>query len=139
MTETPERKVLKETISKLKTKNITSLNIYKITIDQFNESLLSLIKNLNEMSSRLNKEDQNRVSSIVMLLSMIGQDSQRLVRNSISVLDDMQLYIDVLESYSAELDNTLTAIFEKAKKCAEEKTKEQQELMKKDSSGYYVK
>ena len=46
-------------------------------------------------------------------------------------LEDFKLYIDTLERYSSELDQTLTSIFQQAQEMAEEEQKKQEELRKK--------
>jgi hypothetical protein len=43
----------------------------------------------------------------------------------------MNLYIETLEKYSTEIDNTFTSIVEKARKMAEEQQKQQEEQRKK--------
>ena len=54
-----------------------------------------------------------------MLLGVIGKDGTHLVNSSLNAINDLKLYIDILEDYSTELDSTLADIFEKAKKNAE--------------------
>lgn len=105
----------------------------------FFDSYRDLMKSLTQMASELREEDKQKASAFIFLLSYLLQDFERLVMSSLVTIDDMKLYADTLESYSVELDNTLTAIFEQAKKYAEDKTKEQQELMKKDDTASYVK
>ena len=139
MSDTPEKKVLKETLTRLKTKSITSISSYKLAIKPFFDTYRDMMKSLTQMTSELREEDKQKASTLIFLLSYLLQDFERLVTSSLATIDDMKLYADTLESYSVELDNTLTAIFEQAKKYAEEKTKEQQELMKKDDTASYVK
>ena len=55
------------------------------------------------------------------------QNSNLLLTNIGYIVDTTNLYIETLERYSQELDNTLTSIFEEAKKMAE---KRQQDFMK---------
>jgi CRISPR/Cas system-associated endonuclease Cas3-HD len=98
-----------------------------------------MLKSLTQMTSELKEEDKQKASTLIFLLGYLLQDFERLVTNSLATIDDMKLYADTLENYSVELDNTLTAIFEQAKKYAEEKSREQQELMKKDDAVSYVK
>ena len=129
MSKTTERNVFKETIAKLKAKNIASYNFYLATIKVFQDSIESLVKQLQEASSQLEKGDQQKIDAVIMLLSVMGKDGTHLVTSSLNAINDLKLYVDILENYSTELDSTLAGIFEKAKKYAEEKTKEQKELM----------
>lgn len=119
MSEAPERKTLKETIAKMKAKNIASYNFYIATVKIFQDSTKSLIKQLQEAASQLKKEDQKKIDAVIMLLGVIGKDGTHLVNSSLNAINDLKLYIDILEDYSTELDGTLADIFEKAKKNAE--------------------
>jgi hypothetical protein len=129
MSKTPERDVLKETIAKLKAKNIASYNFYLATVKVFQDSIESLVKQLQEASSQLETRDQQKIDAVIMLLSVMEKDGTHLVTSSLNAINDLKLYVDILENYSTELDSTLADIFEKAKKYAKEKTKEQKELM----------
>ena len=124
MLDTPEKKVLKATLTRLKVKNITSISSYKLAIKPFFDNYRDVIKTLTQMTSELREEDRQKASGLIFLLGYLLQDFDRLVTSSLNTIDDMTIYADTLESYSVELDNTLTAIFEQAKKYAEEKTKE---------------
>lgn len=119
MSEAPERKILRETIAKMKAKNIASYNFYIATVKIFQDSTKSLINQLQEASSQLKKEDQKKIDAVIMLLGVIGKDGTHLVNSSLNAINDLKLYIDILEDYSTELDSTLADIFEKAKKNAE--------------------
>ena len=120
-------------------KSITSISSYKSAMKPFFDSYRDLMKSLTQMTSELREEDKQKASTLFLFLGYLLQDFERLVTSSLATIDDMRLYADTLESYPVELDNTLTAIFEQAKKYAEDKTKEQQELMKKDDAASYVK
>ena len=87
-----------------------------------------------EQSSQLSQQDQKTINFIFISLGVISQAFQAVISSSFGAIDDMQLYTDTLESYSVELDKTLTEIFEQAKKYAVNRTKEQQELMKKSDA-----
>ena len=127
MSKTSEIKVLKETIAKLKAKNIASYNFYLATVKVFQDSIKSLIEQLQSVSSQLMEEEQEKVDEVIKLLSVVGKDGTHLVTSSLKAINDLKLYVDVLENYSTELDSTLVDIFKKAEKYAEEKTKEQKE------------
>jgi len=51
--------------------------------------------------------------------------------------ENMKFYIEALEEYSTELDGTLTDIFERARKDAEEQIEQQEELRKRTSPESY--
>jgi len=135
MSETPERKVLKETLARLKTKNITSLNSYKTDVKTVLDRYRTFTDTQFKDFSKLNETQR----TALQMLTYIINDFERVLMNSLDTMDSLSLYSDMLEGYSTQLDETLSSIFEKAKKYAEEKTKEQEQLIKKDSSSSYVK
>lgn len=68
-------------------------------------------------------------------MDLLAEDFAKSVhRNN----ENVQFYIDALEEYSAELDGTLTEIFERARKDAEEQIKQQEELRKRTSPESYT-
>lgn len=135
MSETPERKVLKEMLMKLKTKVIDSQKTFfgfsiamSTTMNEnFNKSLESVMK--------MPEGEAKTTSLLILTLFHTWNQNLNLLNTTISALiGDMNLYIETLERYSTELDSTLTDIFEKAKKIAEEQRKRQEELKKKEPS-----
>jgi hypothetical protein len=134
MAEIPERRVLKGILAKLKTKTISEekhfQNQTKSTLDFFTKS--------HQQALQWKKEHRNNISvdSHLNIVYTLVEQVGDLIHASIDVLEDMKLYIDSLEKYSAELDKTLSDIFEQAKKQAEEQIKEQAEQMKKGSTEY---
>lgn len=139
MSESPERKVLKETIGRLKTKNITAITNHMMAVKAFNETWERLFNSFKEQYAQASQQDKKMLDLVFVLLGVVAQDFQKIISSSFGTIDDMKLYADTLESYSIELDNTLTAIFAQAKKYAEEKTKEQEALTLKKPDSSYVK
>lgn len=135
MPETPERKVLKETLLKLKTRVIASqkafFQVSIITSAKTEEALKESLDEILEMPEGKKKTDSLLVLTLV---NTMNQNSNLLLTNMGYIVDTMNLYIETLEKYSQELDNTLTSIFEEARKMAEEQRKQQEELRKKEPS-----
>jgi hypothetical protein len=131
MPETPERKVLKKMLTKLKAKTITSeTELLESLTNVFNQ-LTEIWKTMTDIIDK--KTSTDKFNEIVgfelrelhLLIEMSDSCSKR-------TLEDFKLYIDSLEQYSSELDKTLNDIFEQAKNMAEEQRKQQEELKKKE-------
>lgn len=135
MSQTPERKVLKEMLTKLKAKVIDS------RIRFLQQSVLlseSMTKPLQETYENVTKMPEGREKMFsFLILSMFNtwnQNFNLLNSTIVALVGDMNLYIETLERYSTELDSTLADIFEQAEKMAEERRKKQEELAKKKPS-----
>jgi len=68
---------------------------------------------------------------ILAVFQSWNQNLNLLNANIFNLIGDMNLYIETLEKYSTELDNTFTSILEQAKKAAEEQRKQQEEQKQK--------
>lgn len=134
MSETPERKVLKEMIGKLKTKLIQSVTIYSIHQTSVSDSMLGNLQVLYKHMEKLPDEMKTLALVFYSVISSISDSITLLSSNVNTVLADMNLYTETLERYSTELDKTLSDIFEQARKMAEEQQKKQEELRKKKPS-----
>jgi len=133
MSELPERKVLKETLLTLKTRVITSQRaFFQLSISVSKEIEKTLKESLDQVLEM--PEGKKKTESLLMLtlVNTLNQNSNLLLTNIGYIVDTMNLYIDTLERYSMELDNTLTSIFEEAKKRVEEQQKQQEELRNKE-------
>lgn len=135
MPETPERKVLKEMLVKLKTK---VFDCQKMFFELSISMSTTMTENLSESLENVMKmpEGEAKTTSLFMLtLFHTWNQHLNLLNTTISALiGDMNLYIETLERYSVELDSTLTDIFERAKKMHEEELKKQEELRKRKPS-----
>lgn len=139
MAELPERKVLKDMIVKLKAKVIESQQTFLNTSASINTVMTYGLDRSLEAQSKMQSSDGLVVmQGISSILQMYHQNFVLLNNNISALIKDMNLYIETLEKYSTELDNTLSGIFQmaedKAKKDAEEQQKQQEELMKKQPS-----
>ena len=127
MSEIPERKVLKEVLSNLKSKSLSSNMVHKQQITLTRGEINTAI----EWIMKKTKGKADFVSfGLMSLLQRVQLLTEKLVLISNTAISDMESYIDALERYSTNLDNTLTKIFEQARKVAEEQIKQQEELMK---------
>lgn len=112
------------------------LNFFKKTeaeeiIRKIKEGLKDLLKDVDKMP-----EGERRTTSL-WVLTLFNNWNQNVIMLSTIVanlITDMNLYVETLEKYSTELDNTLTEIFEKAEKIAEERRKQQEEQRKEEPS-----
>lgn len=137
MSEMPERKVLKDILVKLKAKAITSMKNYLELAKSTQEIFAFNLKEAREYSNE--RAGDQAAFGIFTMSSILDSQVHSLIRYSISLLDDMQLYMESLEKYSGELDKTLWDAIEQAKKKAEEQMKEQEEIMKRKSPESYIK
>lgn len=128
MSESPEKKVLKQTLVRLKSKTITSLESYGESTKNTFQLINSLLASFEKSSSQLEGEQREAMQTIVFMFEDVRNDVTQLVRRSLDVIDDWRTYTDVLESYSTELDNTLENIFEKAIRDSEEQIQKQRQL-----------
>ena len=129
MSESPERKTLKEVLANLKSKSLSSKGICKKHIAFVLESINETMKMIDE---QLEKKPTPRNVTFMRLMKTIQTLLNDVISSSNTTISDMEIYIDALERYSVNLDNTLTEIFEQARKQAEEEIKKQEVLMKRE-------
>jgi len=116
-----ERKVLKEILPKIKAKAINSRKVQLDRMKYTSDLVLDSFKALNEYVGE-HQEDQN-VKRVSESLRLIHSSLMATFQNVFVTLDDYDLYIEILERLSSELDKTLTEIFDKAFQIAEEQRK----------------
>jgi hypothetical protein len=140
MGELPEKKVLKDLLTKLKSHTISSEEDLKKEEERFTKRfeeshtrLLAVTKKCENTPEV--KEATEAFSEIILLMDILIEDFAKSVhRNN----ENLRFYIDALEEYSTELDGTLTEIFDRARKEAEEQIKQQEELRKRTSPDSYT-
>jgi hypothetical protein len=130
LSELPEKKVLKIALTKLKANAITANDTYNIRIRLLTDFLMGMIKRIEDIP-KPSEQDQQRMGVVIILLSNIGQQITELVKDSLATINDWKTYTEVLENYSAELDGTLTKIFEDAIKQSDDQIEKQKELTQK--------
>ena len=133
MSEMPERKVLKNILSKLKAKTVISERRFKNSLehnDKLFDTILKDVEKTSEKGSEVHKPIYQLVSRLADLFSNFSLEA-------LGLIEEYELYIESLESYSTALDKTLWSAIEQAKKEAEEKIKQQKELMKRKSPESY--
>jgi len=116
-----ERKVLKEILPKIKAKAINSRKVQLDRMKYTSDLVLDSFKALNEYAGE-HQEDQN-VKKVSDSLRLIHSSLMATFQNVFVTLDDYDLYIEILERLSSELDKTLTEIFDRAFQIAEEQRK----------------
>jgi len=81
------------------------------------------------------KDTIDAFSEVILRMDLLAEDFAKSVhRNE----ENVKFYVEALEEYSTELDGTLTDIFERARKEAEEQIKRQKELGKRASPESYT-
>jgi len=135
MPELAERKVLKKMLLKLKAQIIArQQSYYKLSSDLSQSMEEGLKKYLVETSKMPEGEVKTQSLLLATVVNGITQNYNMLGSSVTSLIGDMNLYIETLESYSIELDNTLGDIFKEAEKRVEEQQTQQEELRKKEPS-----
>jgi hypothetical protein len=130
--EAPERKVLKEMLLKLKTKTITSQTMFAGLSLSMSTSMTEWLKNAFEGVLKMPEGEAKKSALLMLVVFQTWNQNLSLLNVSIgNLIGDMNLYIETLEKYSTEIDNTFTSIVEKARKMAEEQQKQQEEQRKK--------
>jgi hypothetical protein len=132
LSEIPARKVLKEMLVKLKTKTINSQILLAVTSFSMSTTTTESIKTA--LDGVMKMPDGEAKKNSLLLLTIFqswNQNLNLLNANIVNLIGDMNLYIETLEKYSTELDNTFTSIIEQAKKEAEEQRRQQEEQKRK--------
>ncbi len=81
------------------------------------------------------KDAIDAFSEVTIRMDLLAEDFAKSVhRND----ENVKFYIEALEEYSTELDGTLTDIFERARKDAEEQIKQQDEMRKRTTPDSYT-
>lgn len=140
MEELPDKRVLKDLLAKLKSHTIASEEELRKEeerfIKRFEESHEKLKLLAKKCETEPNPKDAvDAFSEVIYRMDLLAEDFAKSVHRN---TENVQFYIGALEEYSAELDGTLTEIFERARKDAEEQIKQQEELRKRTSPESYT-
>ena len=139
-TEFPERKVLKNLLTKLKSHAIASQEELRREEERFIKRFEESHEKLKVLARKCEtvpnvKDAVDAFSEVIIRMDLLTEDFTKSVhRND----ENMKFYIETLEEYSTELDGTLTGIFESAKKQAEEQIRQQEELRRRASPESYT-
>lgn len=140
MSQLPEKKVLKDLLAKLKSHTISSEEDLKKEEERFTKRFEESHTRLKNVARKCEnnpeaKEATEAFSEIMLLMDVLVEDFGKSVhRNN----ENVRFYIDALEEYSTELDGTLTEIFDRARKEAEDQIRQQEELRKRTSPDSYT-
>lgn len=85
------------------------------------ETLKQGLETVNKMPDG---EVKTNLLPLISVYQMWKQKFDSVNANTNSLLSDLNLYIETLEKYSAELDGTLCGIFSQAQKMAEQTSKQ---------------
>jgi len=133
MSESADRKALKDVLAKLKAKTISSQEYYgnniKATIQRFSE--------LTAKVRELAKGDTTGLAKTYLdMMDLFKRDYYDTAIESLNVLHDYKVYTESLESYFARIDEAVMEFVEQGKKDAQEQIKQQDEIIKKGSTDY---
>jgi len=135
MSDSIEKKVLKEMLVKLKAKLIESQRMFAMLSLGMSSSSVQDLKSALEATLKM-PDGQPKTNALLLIayLNTWNSNVNMVIITTASLFQDMNLYIETLERYSTELDSTLNGIFEKAREYArtkeEEERKQQEELRK---------
>ncbi len=123
--------VLKNLMLYLKTKSLTSENIYKQSTKEVDDMFMDLLGVFQRYYDTAQEADKQTLRSILDLIILISQQVHTSHRQAESAMDDFKIYITALEGSYKNVD----ADFEKnvaqpAEREAEEKEKEEEERAK---------
>ena len=139
-TEFPERKVLKDLLTKLKSHTIASEEELRKEEERFmkrfeeSHGKLKALAEKCETAPRV-KDAVDAFSEVIIRMDLLAEDFAKSVHRN---AENVKFYIEALEEYSTELDGTLTDIFERARKDAELQIRQQEELRKRTSPDSYT-
>ena len=140
MSESSEKKLLRDMLLKLKKKAMKAQSNYLddaiYSAKEFSE-LGSLLAKMVELGKTAPEKLPDHLNEFRRLFNMVKILDSTCKIDSIRVLDDMMRYISSLEEYSKELDNTLKENFEAAKEEMEKLETKRKELEKRHPE--YVK
>jgi len=140
MSEIPDRKVLKDVLARLKANILKVESGYREAVFRSYQDSQDLLIKIQE----LEKKYPAAYPSFSVLVAVVSRNYSDLNAQSLGVIDDLKLYIESLEKYSAELDQAFWGsiekqaqqIIEQQKKQEEEQAKLQQKPDEKKSTGY---
>ena len=123
--------VLKNLMLYLKTKSLTSENIYKQSTKEVDDMFMDLLGVFQSYYDTAQEADKQTLRSMLDLIILISQQVHTSHRQAESAMDDFKIYITALEGSYKNVD----ADFEKnvsqpAEREAEEKEKEEEERAK---------
>ena len=134
MSESPERKVLKGTLAKLKKKTLKAQRGFCEDANSLVERFGKLFEGYEKIEELIKKEFKplgEITGEFKLIMSMVKNSFYRFLGNTIKTFEDMNMYLSSLEQYSTELDNTLKAILDRTKEEQEKMIAELDELRKK--------
>jgi len=133
MSEIPERETLKEILPKLRLKALESEKLFTQSVNlvllKHSEIIDGMKKNIIEL-----KGSSKPVGMILLGIAEIEEGRTKLlVVNATNVINDLKIYIELLEKYSSELDKAFWKGIEKKSKELIRQI-EQQEKAKKEQN-----
>ncbi len=115
----------------LKTKSLTSENLYKRSTKEVDDMFMDLLGVFQRYYDQAPESDKQTLRSMLDLIILVSQQVHTSHRQAESTIDDFKIYITALEgSYKSVVGDFEKTIAEPAEKEAEAKAKEEEERAK---------
>jgi tRNA A37 N6-isopentenylltransferase MiaA len=115
----------------LKTKSLTSENIYKQSTKEVDDMFMDLMGVFQRYYDNAPEADKQTLRSMLDLVILISQQVHTSHRQAESAMDDFKIYITALEGSYKNMDSDFEkTIAQPAEREAEEKAKEEEERAK---------
>ncbi|MGD6808754.1 MAG: hypothetical protein ACQCN3_03560 [Candidatus Bathyarchaeia archaeon] len=126
-----DKTVLKNLMLYLKTKSLTSENIYKQSTKEVDDMFMDLMGVFQRYYDNAPEADKQTLRSMLDLVILISQQVHTSHRQAESAMDDFKIYITALEGSYKNMDSDFEkTIAQPAEREAEEKAKEEEERAK---------
>ncbi len=123
--------VLKNLMLYLKTKSLTSENMFKREIKEVDDMFMDLMSVFQRYYDHAAEADKQTLRSMLDLIILLSEQVHSSHRQAESTIDDFKIYITALEGSYKNVDGDFEkAIAQPAQKEAEEKDKEEEERAK---------
>jgi len=123
--------VLKNLMLYLKTKSLTSENLYKQSTKEVDDMFMDLLSVFQRYYDHAPEGDKQTLRSMLDLIILVSQQVHTSHRQAESALDDFKIYITALEGTYKNVDNDFEKnVAQPAEREADEKAKEEEERAK---------
>ena len=115
----------------LKTKSLTSENLYKRETKEVDDMFLDLLSVFQRYNDHAQESDKQILRSMLDLILLLSDQVHTSHRQGENTIDDFKIYIKALESCYKNIDGDFEkSVSQPAEKEAEEKDKEEEERSK---------
>ncbi len=123
--------ILKNLMLTLKTKSLTSENLYKREIKEVDDMFMDLMSVFQRYYDHAAESDKQTLRAMLDLVILLSEQVHTSHRQAESTIDDFKIYITALEGSYKNVDGDFEkTVAQPAEKEAEEKDKEEEERAK---------